>query len=105
MVPGLDLGDFQLFLCFFGKLFKIIKWGSDSGSFQITASTLDLIMCEILSVLFKNRVSISNSPKLSATFIQSQTFWGLIFQVQDPWVWVPSLGLGPLTPWGEPLEL
>ena len=35
--------------------------GSDSGSFQITASVLGLGACEILHVSFKSEVSVSYS--------------------------------------------
>ena len=44
--------------------------------------------CEILCVPFKNGLYISHSPlgllKVSPTGLQSQTFWGFIFPVQDP---------------------
>ena len=62
--------------------------GSDPGTFQITASSLGLGACEILCVPLKSGLSISYSPlalpKVSTTGFQSQTFWGLIFLVQDP---------------------
>ena len=29
-------------------------------------------------------------------------FWGLIFQVQDPWAGEPDVGLGPLGPCTDP---
>ena len=56
-----------------------------------------------------SEISISPSPlglpKLSPTAFQSQILWGLIFLVQDSWVGVFDVGLGPLTPVGEPLPL
>ena len=81
--------------------------GSDPTSFQITASALGLGVCEILCVPFKSGVSISHSLlallKVSPTGLQSQTFWGLVFSVQDPRAGEPDVGLEPLAPWGEPL--
>ena len=83
--------------------------GSDSGSFQITASALGPQVCEILCVPFDSGVSISHSPltppKISPTGFQSQTFCGLIFPVQNSGAGEPNVGLGPLAPWGEPLQL
>ena len=61
---------------------------SDLGFFQITASSLGLGACEILCAPFKSGTSISHSPlplpKVSPFELQSQTFWGLVFLVQDP---------------------
>ena len=52
---------------------------------------------------------ISHSPlallKASPAGHQSQTLWGFVFPVQDPWAGDPNVGLGPLTPWGEFLQL
>ena len=59
-------------------------------------------------MLFKNEVFISPSPvglpKLSLTGLQSQTLWGLVFLVQDPWAKERDMGLSSLTPVGEPLQ-
>ena len=44
-------------------------------------------------------------PKGSPTGLQSQMSWGLIFPVQNPWAGKSNVGLGLLTPWGEPLQL
>ena len=61
---------------------------SGPGSFQITASALCPGAYEILCAPFKCGVSISPNPlgllKVISTGLQSQTFWGLIFPVQDP---------------------
>ena len=82
--------------------------GSDPGSFQTTASALGPGVCEILWVPFKSGVAISHSSltlwKVSPAGFQSQTFWGLIFLVQDPWAGDLSVGLRPLAPWEEALQ-
>ena len=56
---------------------------------------------------FKNGVCISYSPlalqKLSPTSLQM--FWELIFLVQDLQAGESALGLGPLAPLGEPLQI
>ena len=73
--------------------------GSEPGSFQMTASALGPGACEILCEPFKNGVSISHSslglPKVSPIGLQSQTFWGLDFLMQDPRAEVPHVGLRP----------
>lgn len=50
--------------------------GPDSGSFQITAST---VICEILFAPFRDRVSVSHSltalPYISPTGLQNQMVW------------------------------
>ena len=73
---------------------------SDPGSFQITASSLGPRACEILYVPFKSLVSISHNPlgllKASPADQQSQTFWGLVFLVQDPQARELDVGLRPL---------
>ena len=65
--------------------------------------------CEILCALFKSKVSIFPSPlgllKVSSTGLQSQMLWKLIFPMQDTWAREPDVGLGPLIPLGEPLQL
>ena len=80
--------------------------GSDPGSFQITASATASRVCEILCVHFKTGVSISHSalavPKVSPTGLQSQTFWGLMFLMQNCWAGEPDVRLRSLAPWGEP---
>ena len=76
--------------------------GSDPESFQITASFLGPGMYEILCGPFKSGVSISHSPltlpKVRPDGFQSQTFWGLIFMVQNPQAGEPSVGLGSHAP-------
>ena len=83
--------------------------GSDPGSFQTTASALGPRAYEILCAPFKSGISISHIPlgllKVSPAGLQSQKFWGLVFPVQDSQAGEPNVGLGPLTPWGESLQL
>ena len=61
---------------------------SDIYFFQIIASVLDLGVCEVFLAPFKSRVSVSYNPLAflneSPTGFQSQTFWWLIFSMQDP---------------------
>lgn len=80
---------------------------SDRVSFQITVSDLGLRTSKVLCAPFKRGISISPSPlgfqKVSAAGLCSQTFWGLIFLVQQPQAGAPDVGLRPLTPLGEPL--
>lgn len=75
--------------------------------FQITASVLGVRARGIFHESFKNRVSVSYSPPAlphtSPAGLQSQRFWVLVIPVQDPRAAEPSVGLGPLTPWGEAL--
>ena len=82
---------------------------SDPGSFQITASALGLETCEILCKLLKSRVSVFYSPQsllyASSADLQSWMFWALVLLGQNPQAGVPTVGLGPLTPWREPLQL
>lgn len=47
----------------------------------------------------------TGSPKSSPTLFQSQTFWGLIVLVQDPYTGKASVGLRPIAPGDEPLQL
>ena len=67
--------------------------GSDSGSFQITASSLDPRAYEIWYAPFKSGVSIFHSlldlPRVSPSGLQSQMLWGLIFLAQC-WAQNPS---------------
>ena len=64
---------------------------------------------EVLCASFKSGVCVSHSPlallEVSLGGLQSQTFWGLVFPGQDPQAGEPDVGLGPLTPRGEPLQL
>ena len=65
---------------------------SDPGSLLTTASALGPGVYEILCALFKSEVSITHSPtlgfqKVSPPGLQNQTFWELIFLVEDPWAW------------------
>ena len=66
-------------------------------------------MCDILCSSFKSGVSVSYSPlALSYTSLaglQSQTFWGLAFPVENPQAWEPDVRFRSLAPWGEPLQL
>ena len=52
---------------------------------------------------------ISHSPlallKISPTDLQSQMFWVFIFPVQDSRAGEPTLGLGLLALWEQPLQL
>ena len=70
--------------------------GSYPGFFQISASALGPRACEILCALFKSGVSIPHIPldlpKVRPISFQSQMFWGLIFQVQDPFPEPPWCG-------------
>ena len=82
---------------------------SDPGSFQITASSLEVRACGILCAPLKCRGSISyvsGSPIWKPhTGFQNQTFWWLVFLVQESWVGELDVGLRCLTPWREPLQL
>ena len=75
----------------------------------MTASALGPGVCEILCVPFKGEVSVSNSPvglpTVSPAGLQSQMFWGLIFPTQDLRAREPDVGLRPLAPWVETLQL
>ena len=79
------------------------------GSYQITASALGPGAGEVLCALLESGVTISLSPlgllKVSPTGLQSQMLWGLIFPVLDSWAGEPNMGLRPLTPLGETLQL
>ena len=81
---------------------------SDPGFFQISAFFLDS-RCQILCLPFTSGVFIPHSPlvlpKLCSTDLQSQTFWGHVFLVQDSQVGKTDVGFGPLDPWGETLQL
>ena len=82
---------------------------SDSGFFQITASSLSPRACEILyhlrvESLFLTAIYLG-FPKVSSSGLQSQMFRGLIFLVQEPWHVVPDMWLSPLAPLGGPLQL
>ena len=83
--------------------------GSDSGSFQITASVLGLGACEILHVSFKSEVSVSYSllafQYIRPGGLQCQIFWRFIFSGQDPQAGDPDVELRLLAPWGELLQL
>ena len=59
-----------------------------------------VLECVILCVPFKS-VELS---KVSPTNVQCQAFWGLAFSVY-PCVVELDVGLRPLAPWGEPLQL
>lgn len=81
---------------------------SDPGSFQITASWLRFGMCEILFVPFSSRVFIPYSPP--ALFCKlhwpsKPDVLGACLLGGGPQASEPSLRLGPLAPWGEPLQL
>ena len=62
-------------------------------------------VCEILCVPFKRGISVSYSPlalpKSSTVGLQSQTFWGFFFLVQDSWAGEPNVGLGTLRSLGR----
>lgn len=61
---------------------------SDPGPFQITASAVGPGEGEISCAPSESEVCISHSPlglqKVSPIRLQSQTFWGLVFLVQEP---------------------
>ena len=69
--------------------------GSDPGFLQIPASVLGLRVCEILHEFFKGIVCLSYTPLAlpytSSIGLQSQTFWLLVFTVQEPDVGSDSL--------------
>lgn len=72
--------------------------GSDPGFFQITDSSMGLEVCNIWHSFFESGVcSVEPSDPLyaSSTVLQIQTFWGLIFQVQDSWDAESNVGLRP----------
>ena len=83
--------------------------GTNPSSCQFTASSLGPAVYEILCALFKSEVSIFSSPlgflKVSPADLQSQMLWGFIFPVLVPQAEEPNVGLRPLTPLGEPLQL
>ena len=79
--------------------------GSDTGACQTSASLLELGPCELLPVPFKSVVFVSYNP-LSLlngilTGFQSQTFWRLVFPVQDLQAGEAKVGLRPRAPWRE----
>ena len=80
--------------------------GPDPGSFQITASVLGLRVYEILHVPFKSRVSVFYSllALWSPAGLQSQMSGGSSL-AQEPQAAETHVGLEPLTPWEEPLQL
>ena len=82
--------------------------GSDPGSLKLLLLPWVLESVRFCVCLLRGE-SLSHSSqaplKLSLTGLQSQTFWGLIFLVQDPWVGEPDVELRTLTLWGEPLQL
>ena len=45
--------------------------------------------------------SLPTLPNFSPAGLQSQTFWGLIFLVQDPWAGKPNVELRLLAPWED----
>lgn len=69
--------------------------GSESGSFQLTASARSLRACGILCTPFRDRVSVSYSltalPYMSPTGLQSQMGWAL--WVHESWAGIPSVRL------------
>ena len=68
---------------FFADIFVWFWYQGDPGSFQITASALGPGAHEILFVLFKSEVSISQDPlgllNVSPAGFPGQMFWVLIF--------------------------
>ena len=62
-----------------------------------------------LCVPFKSGVSISLSPlglpKVSPAGLQGQILWEFVSPMEDSWSGKPNMGLEPLTPLGEPLQL
>ena len=80
------------------------KWahGSHLGSFQTTASALEVKGFEILCTFSKRGVLVSNSSlalmNVSPAAFQSQTFWELVFLVQDLWAEKANVRLRPTTP-------
>lgn len=88
-----------------GSLSCLLQWksslrsanGSDSGSLQMTPSSLGLRACEILCALFEIGVSLSYSPlallHASPIGLQCWMFGELVFLVQDPEWGSPMWGL------------
>lgn len=83
--------------------------GSDSDSFQTSASVLNLGAYESLHAPFKKTVCVSYSPldlpNVSPADFQSQAFYLLIFLVSDFQVGEPDMWLGILASWGGLLKL
>lgn len=69
--------------------------GSESGSFQLTASAWSLRACGILCTPLRDRVSVPYSltalPYMSPTGLQSQMGWAL--WVHESWAGIPSVRL------------
>ena len=82
--------------------------GSEPGSFQIIASALGLgrvrfCMCPLrVESLFPTALWLSCTQ---APLPSSPDAWGLVFLVLEPQAGEPNVGLRPLVPWGEPLQL
>ena len=102
---SVSVGWASIASCLSGRL---CKGTSDPGSFQIIASALDPKVCVKFCTHPLRVESIipqpSGSPEGFAS-LQSQTFWGPIFPVQDPWAGEPDVELETLALWGEPLQL
>ena len=84
-----------------------IASGYDPGSFQITASVLGLRACEALCVprvesLFPIAL---NFPKSKPHWPSKPNILGACLLGASPLGGDPSVGLGPLIPWEEPLQL
>ena len=81
--------------------------GHDPGFYQVITSALGPRACEILYALFVK--SFPPRPlkllKVSPAGLQSQMLWGLLFLLQDPKAGETNVGLKPLTPLGESLQL
>ena len=72
--------------------------GSDAGSFQITASAPDPGVCEIL------HAQPSGSPVCMSHWPSKPDILGACLPSEGPQAGELDVGLGPLTPWGEPLQ-
>ena len=83
--------------------------GSPPGSFQMTASMLELGVCEILCMPFKSGISIFTALQLSSTQVplafKARCFRGLSFLCRTPRLGAPKVRHRPLAPWGEPLQM
>lgn len=103
---SISLGGVMVAFCLSGRLKVIKQVGLTQALFKLLP--LRPLHWEILHEPFKSK-SVSYSPPalpyVSLAYFQSQTFWVLLFLVQDPCAGERDVRLGPLTLWGKPLQL
>ena len=75
------------------------------GCIQITASLLALGANDISCAPFKHRVYVSCVAPTLLYSSPAETYWRLVFSVQDPQAGELNVVLRPLTLWEEPLQL